>query len=89
MIQNLQLVMFTRITEACCHLDAQLVVALGRGNSASALPALPGALPVLNLELQGEPLQRANFTITHAGVNTVLELQSCAVPMAAIPIAEA
>jgi UDP:flavonoid glycosyltransferase YjiC (YdhE family) len=61
---------------------------LGGGNSASALPALPGALPVLNLELQVELLQRANFTITHSGVNTVLELHSCAVPMEAIPIAE-
>lgn len=86
-IQNQQLEVFARIAEACSHLDAQLVIALGGGSSASALPPLPGAPLVVDFAPQLELLQRAALTITHAGLNTVLESLSCAVPMVAIPIA--
>ncbi len=86
-IQNQQLEVFARIAEACSHLDAQLVIALGGGSSASALPPLPGRPVVVDFAPQLELLQRAALTITHAGLNTVLESLRCGVPMVAIPIA--
>ena len=86
-IQNQQLEMFARIAEACRHLDAQLVIALGGGSSPDALPPLPGAPLVVGFAPQLELLQRAALTITHAGLNTVLESLRCGVPMVAIPIA--
>jgi MGT family glycosyltransferase len=86
-IQNQQLEVFARIAEACSHLNAQLVIALGGGSSASALPPLPGRPVVVDFAPQLELLQRAALTITHAGLNTVLESLRCGVPMVAIPIA--
>jgi MGT family glycosyltransferase len=86
-IQNQQLEVFARIAEACAHLDAQLVIALGGGGSPEALPALPGDPLVVGFAPQLALLQRAALTITHAGLNTVLESLRCGVPMVAIPIA--
>jgi MGT family glycosyltransferase len=86
-IQNQQLEIFARIAEVCRHLDAQLVIALGGGSTPDALPSLPGAPLVVGFAPQLELLQRAALTITHAGLNTVLESLSCGVPMVAIPIA--
>jgi MGT family glycosyltransferase len=86
-IQNQQLEVFACIAEACRHLDAQLVIALGGGSSPDALPPLPGAPLVVGFAPQLELLQRAALTITHAGLNTALESLSCGVPMVAIPIA--
>jgi zeaxanthin glucosyltransferase len=86
-IQNQQLKVFARIAEACAHLDAQLVIALGGGGSPEALPTLPGDPLVVGFAPQLALLQRAALTITHAGLNTVLESLRCGVPMVAIPIA--
>jgi zeaxanthin glucosyltransferase len=86
-IQNQQLEVFARIAEACRHLDAQLVIALGGGSTPEVLPPLPGDPLVVGFAPQLELLQRAALTITHAGLNTVLESLRCGVPMVAIPIA--
>ena len=86
-IQNKQLDLFARIAKACAHLDAQLVIALGGGSSPEALPPLAGDHLVVGFAPQLELLQRVALTITHAGLNTVLESLSCGVPMVAIPIA--
>ncbi|MCP9848981.1 glycosyltransferase [Cyanobium sp. Morenito 9A2] len=86
-IQNQQLGLFATIAEACRHLDAQLVIALGGGSTPEALPPLPGAPLVVGFAPQLELLSRAALTITHAGLNTVLESLSNGVPMVAIPIA--
>ena len=86
-IQNQQLELFTRIAAACAHLDAQLVIALGGGSSVESLPPLPGNPVVVDFAPQLALLQRAALTITHAGLNTVLESLGCGVPMLAIPIA--
>ena len=86
-IQNQQLKLFARIAEACRHLEAQLVIALGGGSTPEALPPLPGDPLVVGFAPQLALLQRAALTITHAGLNTVLESLRCGVPMVAIPIA--
>ena len=85
-IQNKHLGLFSTIAEACRHLDAQLVIALGGGSTPEALPPLPGSPLVVEFAPQLELLSRASLTITHAGLNTVLESLSCGVPMVAIPI---
>jgi zeaxanthin glucosyltransferase len=86
-IQNRQLGMFETIAAACRTLDAQLVIALGGGCAPEALPPLPGAPLVVGFAPQLQLLQRAALTITHAGLNTVLESLAQGVPMVAIPIA--
>lgn len=86
-IQNRQLGMFETIAAACRRLDAQLVIALGGGCRPEDLPPLPGSPLVVGFAPQLDLLQRASLTITHAGLNTVLESLAQGVPMVAIPIA--
>lgn len=86
-IQNRQLGLFETIAAACSRLDAQLVMALGGGSRPEDLPPLPGSPLVVGFAPQLELLQRAALTITHAGLNTVLESLGQGVPMVAIPIA--
>ncbi|MEM8543418.1 MAG: glycosyltransferase [Cyanobacteria bacterium P01_H01_bin.119] len=85
-LQNQLLWIFEAIAAACQSLDVQLVIALGGGTSPAKLPALPGSPLVVGYAPQVELLQKATLTITHAGMNTVLESLSNGVPMVAIPI---
>jgi zeaxanthin glucosyltransferase len=84
-LQNRNLEIFRTIAKACAELNVQLVLSLGRSN-AEALGQLPGAPLVVSYAPQEDLLKRAALTITHAGLNTVLESLSCGVPMVAIPI---
>ena len=84
--QNTKAELFHQIAAACAGLEAQLVIAHGGGMSASAIQTLPGSPLVVNYAPQLELLARANLTITHAGLNTVLDSLSNGVPMIAIPI---
>ena len=85
-LQNRLLPMFQMIAEACQDLDVQLVMALGGGNTPDTLSNLPGSPIVVGYAPQLDLLPRATLTITHAGMNTVLESLSNGVPMVAIPI---
>jgi MGT family glycosyltransferase len=86
-IQNQLSYVFRAIAAACQDLDVQLVIALGGGMTPADLGDLPGEPLVVGYAPQLDLLQRASLTITHAGLNTVLESLSCGVPMVAIPIA--
>jgi zeaxanthin glucosyltransferase len=86
-LQNQLSGVFKNIAQACVGLDAQLVIALGGGSNPKSLPNLPGSPLVVGYAPQLELLQKATLTITHAGMNTVLESLSNGVPMVAIPIA--
>ena len=91
-IQNRQLGLFQTIASACRDLDAQLVIGLGGGCRPEDLAELPGSARtrsplVVGNAPQLQLLARATLTITHAGLNTVLESLRCGVPMVAIPIA--
>jgi zeaxanthin glucosyltransferase len=86
-VQNRLLETFQVIAKACQDLDAQLVIALGGGNTPESLPILPGSPLVMGYAPQLELLKRASLTITHAGMNTTLESLSNGIPMVAIPIA--
>lgn len=77
---------FEAIAAACVGLDVQLVISLGGRMPLAAMPPLPGAPIVVRYAPQLELLKRAALTITHAGLNTVLESLTQGVPMVAIPI---
>ena len=87
-LQNRLLGIFENMIEACRELDVQLVIALGGGLQPESLvksaegtnTIVVGYAPQLDL------LQKADLTITHAGMNTALESLSSGVPMVAIPI---
>lgn len=84
-LQNRQDLIFRTIAEACRGLEAQLVISMGRKGQ-PILADLPGDPLVVPYAPQRELLRRATLTITHAGLNTVLESLSEGVPMVAIPI---
>ena len=86
-IQNRLLEIFNQIAEACQDLDVQLIISLGGSADPESLPDLAGAPIVVKYAPQLELLQKAQLTITHAGLNTTLESLSYGVPMVAIPIA--
>lgn len=86
-IQNRLLNIFNQIAEACQDLDVQLIISLGGSADPESMPALAGDPIVVKYAPQLEILQKAQLTITHAGLNTTLESLGCGVPMVAIPIA--
>ena len=78
-LQNRRQEIFQAIAGACDGLDAQLVVSLGRRGQ--PLPNdLPGQPLLVDYAPQRLLLERAALTITHAGVNTVLESLACGFP---------
>lgn len=85
-VQNRLLWIFHAIAEACAGMDAQLVISFGGSSISDMSQQLPGSPIVVEYAPQLELLQRATLTITHAGLNTVLESLSNGVPMIAIPI---
>ena len=85
-LQNQIQRVFREIAQACEGLDAQLVISLGGGAKPGLVAPLPGNPLVVGYAPQLELLVRATLTITHAGLNTVLESLSCGVPMVAIPV---
>ncbi|GAB4232330.1 MAG: glycosyltransferase [Elainellaceae cyanobacterium] len=85
-IQNAKQEVFHCIAAACEGLDVQLVIAHGGGMSVESIQALPGSPLVTDYAPQLEVLAKASLTITHGGMNTVLDSLSCGVPLIAIPI---
>jgi len=77
---------FYYIAEACQDLDCQLVITYGGQTGSNTAQRLPGTPLVVSYAPQLELLARAKLTITHAGLNTVLESLSKGVPLVAIPI---
>lgn len=84
-LQNRQQWIFETIAQACQDLPVQLVLSLGQPHL-DHLPTFPGHPIVVPYAPQLELLKRAALTITHAGLNTVLESLTNGVPMVAIPI---
>jgi zeaxanthin glucosyltransferase len=76
---------FAMIAEACAEMEAQLVISLG-GRDANAEMELAGSPLVVKYAPQLEILARASVTITHAGLNTVMQSLMFGVPLVAMPI---
>jgi zeaxanthin glucosyltransferase len=88
-IQNNNPRIFEIISRACSYNNLQLVISLGGGRlDPDDLPALPGDPIVVHYAPQIDILKMASLTITHAGINTVLESLNEAVPLIAIPISD-
>ncbi|GAA6619995.1 glycosyltransferase [Scytonema sp. NUACC26] len=85
-LQNRQEEIFHCVAEACVGLDAQLIISLGGGNTPESMPKLPGTPLIVGYSPQLELLKRTTLTITHGGLNTVLESLSYGVSMVTIPI---
>lgn len=76
---------FRLIARVCAKLDVQIVIAAGT-NQARTLRALAGSPIVVQYAPQLEILARASLTITHSGLNTVMQSLLFGVPMVAIPM---
>jgi zeaxanthin glucosyltransferase len=85
-LQNRREETFRCFAEACYGLDVQLVLTHGGGLTESEAAGLPGNPVVVRYAPQLEVLARASLTMTHAGLNTVLDSLSCGVPLVAVPI---
>jgi MGT family glycosyltransferase len=85
-LQNGLLRPFRDIAEACAGLDLQLVISLGGGLDPSALGGLPGDPIVVEYAPQLELIRRSALTISHGGLNTVLESLERGVPMVVLPV---
>ncbi|MBD1911730.1 MULTISPECIES: glycosyltransferase [unclassified Leptolyngbya] len=85
-VQNRKYEIFHQIATACEGLDVQLVMPHGGGMDAAQIASLPGNPLVVEYAPQREVLSRASLTITHGGMNTVLDSLSYGVPLVAIPI---
>jgi MGT family glycosyltransferase len=85
-LQNSRQPLFRCFAEACDGLGVQLVISHGGGLTAEMAARLPGSPLVVPYAPQREILGKASLTITHAGLNTVLDSLSFGVPVLAIPI---
>lgn len=85
-VQNTKQALFQCIAAACDGLDVQLVITHGGGMSADAVRNLPGSPLVVEYAPQREVIAKASLTITHGGLNTVMDSLSYGVPLVAIPI---
>jgi zeaxanthin glucosyltransferase len=77
---------FARMAEACAPLDVQLVIAHNGGLSESDVATLAGRPVAVSFAPQREVLKRAALTLTHAGLNTVLDSLAASAPVIAMPI---
>jgi MGT family glycosyltransferase len=85
-LQNGVLRPYRVIAEACAGLDLQLVISLGGGQDPSVLGDLPGDPVVVGYAPQLELIRRSALTISHGGLNTVLESLERGVPMVVLPV---
>jgi MGT family glycosyltransferase len=85
-LQNGVLRPFRVIAEASAGLDLQLVITLGGGQDPSALGDLSGDPIVVGYAPQLELIRRSALTISHGGLNTVLESLERGVPMVVLPV---
>ena len=85
-LQNSREPLFRCFAMACAGLDVQLVISHGGGLTAQEAANLPGTPLVVPYAPQEEVLSRARLTITHAGLNTVLDSLANGVPLVTVPI---
>ncbi len=86
-LQHAKREIFRCFAEACAPLDVQLAIAHNGGLDRDALAELPGRPVAVDFAPQMEVMDRACLTLTHAGLNTVLDSLAAAAPIIAMPIA--
>lgn len=85
-LQGHRLLLWRRIAKACRRLDLQLLVAHCGGLTPSQAATIDADF-VVDRVSQDDAIARADFVITHGGVNTVLDAVAAQVPMLCIPLA--
>ena len=85
-LQNTRFNIFVCIASACQDLDVQLVISHGGGLTDEQVNQLPGNPLVVSYAPQLELLKKASLTITHGGLNTVLDALSLGVPLVVLPL---
>jgi zeaxanthin glucosyltransferase len=85
-LQNGKERIFRCFAEACAGLDVQLVIAHGGGLNQDQINALPGDPLAVTYAPQIDVLKRCSLTLTHAGLNTILDTLSQGVPAIAVPL---
>ncbi len=85
-LQNRKEEVFRCFAQACEGLPVQLVITHGNGLDERAIASMPGRPIVVGYAPQLEVLARAQLTLTHAGLNTVLDSLTHGVPLVAVPI---
>jgi MGT family glycosyltransferase len=85
-LQNSREPLFRCFAEACQGVNVQLVMSHGGGLNQQEAASLPGNPLVVGYAPQFELLARAALTITHAGLNTVLDSLANGVPLVTVPI---
>jgi MGT family glycosyltransferase len=85
-LQNGVLETFRMMAEACAGLDLQLVISLGGGQDPALLGDLSGDPVVVGYAPQLDLIRRSALTISHGGLNTVLESLAEGVPMVVLPV---
>lgn len=85
-LQNRKKELFRCFAVACSQLNLQLVIAHGGGLDERFVASLPGNPVAVNYAPQLEVLARSQLTLTHAGLNTVLDSLTFGVPLVAVPI---
>jgi zeaxanthin glucosyltransferase len=85
-LQNQRTSLFRCFAQGCHELNLQMVLTHGGGVREGELSDLPGNPIVVSYAPQREVIRRAALTLTHAGLNTVLDSLAFGVPIVAIPI---
>jgi zeaxanthin glucosyltransferase len=86
-LQNRKEQLFRYFAVACSQLNLQLVLAHGGGLDEAFIASLPRNTIAVSYAPQLEVLAHAQLTLTHAGLNTVLDSLTFGVPLLAVPIA--
>jgi zeaxanthin glucosyltransferase len=85
-LQQSKTELFRCFAEACAGLPVQLALTHCGGLTVPEIRQLPGNPIVVDYAPQEAVLSRAAVTLTHAGLNTVLDSLAHGVPMVAVPI---
>lgn len=86
-LQGHRLELLRSMAEACRLLDLQCIVAHGGKLSVTQAAQLPDNTTVEAHVPQREVLQGVRLTLTHGGLNTVLDSLAAAVPLVIVPLA--